>query len=621
MKPPRSTAARVAAPRGGRIFPWGGPTEKQPPRSAAAVPWPWMVLVLLAVGVYLFGLGSFYAPTNGDEMVYIHIARMTAESGHWLPLQSEIIDTRNTKPPLLFWQAMVAGDWGNHWSLLALRIPSILYTFATTALLALFTYRMTDGDQPHKLRTSCLAAVLYLLFFSTFRYGRVYLTSAPETFWLALPMFWLLWRQLRPSVADQTTARPLGFVAYSLFGIAMGLGAAYKSFALVAPAAAALWGAILATEEDIRWPTLLRTTLGVTWSALLGVGIFALWFVLDPDPASVWKEFVVAENAGKMSGGLGYWHAAFYGAYPMWTQLLAYPENGGLLFFVVLGFLLLALPRAFQRQTYVQMAPVLRIVLVWLVVWLVIFTIPSQRSARYVIPAMPALAIVMALAWEKIPRAWFWVTAAITAPALVLLARIGWVMADMQIAAPSQNAMTLIAACVGLAVATATFSIKRWVRTGALVSCLAVYATFGLMVVPLEAPSAQYSLNVQAQVKGQRIAVPNGFTGQYERFHFVFPASHVVPYDAEGRNTGALKPDLPPAERLQFLLGQFDAVVWLQENSDDAAPSCVPTCRVLGSRWHVKSRHKSGEVTLNNLWYPQQWLFRKEWLIVKTSAQ
>ena len=164
MRPPRSTAARVAAP----------------------LPWPWLALVFLAAALYLFGLGSAYAPTNGDEMVYIHIARMTAESGHWLPLQSEIVDTRNTKPPLLFWQAIAAGNWGHHWSLFALRLPSIIYTFVTTAVLAFFAHRISG-----QVRTACLAAALYLLFFSTFRYGRVYLTSAPETFWLALPMWWL----------------------------------------------------------------------------------------------------------------------------------------------------------------------------------------------------------------------------------------------------------------------------------------------------------------------------------------------------------------------------------------------------------------------------------------------
>jgi len=45
----------------------------------------------------------------------------------------------------------------------------------------------------------------------------------------------------------------------------------------------------------------------------------------------------------------------------------------------------------------------------------------------------------------------------------------------------------------------------------------------------------------------------------------------------------------------------------------------VPQCRLIGSRWHVKSRHKEGEVTLDNLWYPQEWLFRRQWLVVKTA--
>ena len=85
--------------------------------------------------------GAFEAAAQAHGLT--HIARLTAESGHWLPLQSEIIDTRNTKPPLLFWQAMVAGNWGQSWSLFTLRLPSVVYTFATTALLAFFTHRMS----------------------------------------------------------------------------------------------------------------------------------------------------------------------------------------------------------------------------------------------------------------------------------------------------------------------------------------------------------------------------------------------------------------------------------------------------------------------------------------------
>ncbi len=611
MLPPRSAATRVAAPQGGAFLLGAARRKSLPPR--VPVPWLWLALVAAAALTYLFGLGGSYAPTNGDEMVYIHIARMTAESGHWLPLQSEIIDTRNTKPPLLFWQAMVAGNWGQNWSLFALRLPSVLYTFATTAFIAFFAHRISGS-----LRSACIAAVLYLLFFSTFRYGRAYLTSAPETFWLALPMWWVLWLRIRNTEKDVADSAGMDWRIYTLMGIAMGLGSAYKSFALVAPAAAAIWCAWLLSAPRLNWPLAIRSSVGLAWSTILALGIFALWFALDPDPASVWQEFVVAENAGKMSNTQGYWHAALFGAYPMWTQLLAYPFNAGPLVFTVLGLGWVALRVAFKRQTYVQLSPASRVLLAWLVVWLIVFTLPSQRSERYLIPAMPAIAIAMALAWDRIAKAWFWITLAMLVPALVMLARVAWVMGDLQIASSLQVAMTLIAVSLGLTGATAGFVINRWAKAAALVVVLAVYTSFGLMVQPLGAESAGYSAAVKDTIKGQRLAVPNGFTGQFERFHFVLPGARITPYDAEGRKTGAFKPELPPVERLAYLLDQFDAVVWLQESLDQPQPSCLPHCTLLGSRWHVKSRHKTGEVTPQNLWYPQEWLFRREWLVTKS---
>ena len=38
-----------------------------------------------------------------------------------------------------------------------------------------------------------IAAIIYLSFFSTYRYGRPYLTSAPETFWLFGVFFAIAW--------------------------------------------------------------------------------------------------------------------------------------------------------------------------------------------------------------------------------------------------------------------------------------------------------------------------------------------------------------------------------------------------------------------------------------------
>ena len=209
----------------------------------------WIALLCATAVLYLWGLGSPFAPTNGDEMVYIHIARLTAESGHWLPLVSDLANMRNTKPPLLIWQAMVAGDWGNNWSLLALRLPAVAYTFLTAVGVAVLTHRFS-GRSGSPIRSACLAAVLYLAFFSSFRYGRVYLTSAAETFWLALPMFWLLWRACLPE--DK-----VGWFGYVLFGVTFGLGCAYKSFALVAPAAVEM--SALVTDDRSSPPTLSET--------------------------------------------------------------------------------------------------------------------------------------------------------------------------------------------------------------------------------------------------------------------------------------------------------------------------------------------------------------------------
>jgi hypothetical protein len=363
----------------------------------------------------------------------------------------------------------------------------------------------------------------------------------------------------------------------------------------------------------------VRSTLAVGWSTLVALGVFALWFVWDPDPAAVWQEFVVGENAGKMAGAQGYWAAALWGDYPLWTQLLAYLENAGLLWFVVLGLGWAGARALSKGAVWTRTRPSERTLWLWLLVWLVVFSIPNQRSARYLIPAMPALAIVLALHWERIARFWFLITLVVTSIAVVILGRISWVMGTLDLGTPVVRWSAMLAVALGLGAALTACLWRPWSRNATLLACLSVYACFGLMVSPLDSPQAQYSPGALAHLEGKRIAVPNGFTGQYERFHFLMPQSDLIPFDVAGRNTGALRPDLPPAERLSYLLREFDAVVWLDDDSSASAPLCAPQCTVLGYRWHVKSRHKSGEVNLSNVWYPQRWLFGREWLL--TSAK
>jgi 4-amino-4-deoxy-L-arabinose transferase-like glycosyltransferase len=592
------------------------PAYLSPPSQLDRASWAWLLLLILAQAIYAFGLGGQYNPSNGDELVYTHIARLTAASGHWLPLVSELDHMRNTKPPLLFWQAMLAGDWGQNWTLAALRTPSLIYTLLITGALA-WTVRLIS----HNWRSACIAACIYLAFFCTFRYGRTFLTSAPETFWLNLPMFWLLWRRLRPPSASGTA--DLGWIAPVGFGLAFGLGLAYKSFALIAPAAAALWCAQLLSAPGLSRRVALVTTIKVSLSAAIALGIFAFWFVFDPDPAAVWQEFVIGENAGKLSDSQGYWQVALFGGGgSIWAQLLAYVQNAGLLAFVVMGLGGVALQFGHQAwrgrrvrgagKARTQWPAHLVILLVWLAVWLVVFSLPSQRSARYVIPAMPALAMLMALYWERIARGWFLLSLLLCGVFIGTLGRVAWAAHDVGIGTDIELAVALLAAVIGLIVVIGGVLRPAWTRACTLAACLMVYACFGLTTAPLNGESGQYPDPVAVKLQQARVAVPNGFNGQFERFQFLLPGNQFVPYEGEGRAVSGTK-----VGELRHLLSHYDAVVWLQADLSESAPPCAPDCTVLGARWEVKGRHQPGEITLANLWYPQTWLFRREWLITR----
>src|SRR5689334_9031119 len=92
--------------------------------------WYWLAS-LAAAFIYFYALESQHIPRNGDELPYAHITRLTASSGHLLPLRSGFQDMRNTKPPMLFWQGITSTGWGRNWTLWHLRYPSVIYTLLT----------------------------------------------------------------------------------------------------------------------------------------------------------------------------------------------------------------------------------------------------------------------------------------------------------------------------------------------------------------------------------------------------------------------------------------------------------------------------------------------------------
>ena len=230
---------------------------------------------------------------------------------------------------------------------------------------------------------------------------------------------------------------------------------------------------------------------------------------------------------------------------------------------------------------------------------------------------MPALAMLLALYWRNIPRFWFVPSLVLSAACIAALGRIAWAAHDLGIGSSAELVTAELAVGAGLLLALLGLLKSTWTRNCTLAATLTVFAVFGLSTAPLNGASGLYSDSSRTALQHRRIAVPSNFNGQFERFEFLLPGNLFVPYDG---NAHAALSASDNTQALQRLLASHDAVVWLQTGAETKQPLCRPSCTVLGQRWEVKGRHQPGDITLGNLWYPQQWLFRREWLISGTKA-
>lgn len=517
---------------------------------------------LLAAFAYLYGLDDVGIPNNGDEMVYIHIARLTAASGHWLPLATDVERVRNTKPPLLFWQGMATTARGADWTLWRLRLPDALYTLAIAGLLVALLRRLTG-----QWRDGALAAVVYLAFYSTYRYGRPFLTDAPEAFWLALPAVAVV--GTRGAVLDSRLLAPL------LFGVALGVACLYKSFALVVP-----FGIMLALWHWVRhgqgWREYLsHAAPGIAISTLLGLGIFALWPLLDPDPGAVWRDFVVQENAGKFdthAGLLTYIGSFLWGSGSIWGLFGLLLGNAALL----APILIVLIIDGWRSRR--QLSQEERLLWVWVIAYFVAFAIPSQRSGRYLLPAMPAIAALATLAWPRLHRAGFLASVALAVIVAAALAGASVLFASEagpDLALPIAYWVLLGAVLVAGLASLVSPSLAS--RTAPVLP-VALLLAMGLSLTSYASPPGPYAAATRARLKGQAVFVPCNYLAAEEDHRFMLPGADVRSYsERDGLTVDQL------AARYRF----FAAYVPL-----GGAPRCAG-CQVLDSRYVVRGRTTS----------------------------
>lgn len=491
-------------------------------RSRGSSPRPlriWYELCLvLAVATYFYGLDGLHIPKNGDENAYIHITRLTAASGHLLPLKSQLHEMRNTKPPMLFWQGIASTDWGKNWHLWTLRYPSVVYTLFTTALIFALGWRLSG-----ELETGMLAGLIFLSFFNSYRYGRPFLTDAPEIFWTFLPFFSLLFWE---SAFESSVVAPV------LLGLGLGIGLLYKSFALVIPVTLALcWWHV--HRRRYRTREFLRKDAGkIALMAATSLAVFGVWFLLDPNPGAIMREFVLGENVAKFgSHGAGYFAKLLWGGSSIWALALSYPVNAGLLAFPVLGLGWIA----YKRRHELREVEVL--LWIWVITLFVIFSLPSVRSGRYLLPAMPALAVLCALNWERISRKLF--VASLLA-AGVVIAAISYLSLRLQFnfAADGVYPPTYWLLLSGATVLVfLVLFVAEFTRVGLPGAALLTSLCLAAFVHPFDGRLGHYSADVQESLQGKQVWVPCDFRAVDESYRFLLPGADIHGYREDAAAT------------------------------------------------------------------------------------
>ena len=518
---------------------------------------------VLAVFTYFYGLGSEHIPKNGDEYVYAHITRITAASGELLPLRSELKHMRNTKPPLLMWQGIASTEWAKNWSLWDLRYPSVIYTLLTAALLFMLG-RKLSGD----VETGFIAALTWLAFFTTYRYGRPFLTNPPEVFWLFLPFFVLLyWRD----AFESRLLIPL------LLGISIGIGFLYKSFALGLPLTLALSGWYLYRRHYRLAECLTQDAFKVATIIAVAVGIFALWFVFDPDPQSVWKEFVVGENVGKFDPhGPSYIEKLLWGGSSLWSYTFAFLTNPGLLTFpvVVLCFVL------YKRRH--ELGDNEKLLVILFAAFFFSFALPSQRSGRYLLDVMPAVALLCALNWQRIAR-WSFVASLVLA--FFFLCGLAWLAYRLQTEVPGLYGALfwlIVAATAGLTIAAIVWPALTRMATN--IVALLVLVCFTAFVRPFGGTIGKYDSTALQYAQGKEIGVPCNFRAMQEGNRFILPGADIHGYHDDLKLTVQQLAERYPVFALRLPLDE-----------QDLTGGCAG-CKVIGSRLDIRGRIELDEV-------------------------
>lgn len=338
----------------------------------------WLILGLM--WALLLGLSVLRPLAVPDEGRYGDIGRWMLLSGDWLTPRLNGIPFFH-KPPFLYWlQSAALGLLGVN--VFALRLISALHV--GLMMVALYLSARVLGSE----RLARRAAIMLGTSLSFLVGGQYVNHDMLVAAWIGVAIWCFAFSFMAGPRPDALLAR-LGFVACALGMLSKGLiGVALPGMVLL------FW---------LVWTRQLRKVLWLPW--LSGLGLFALlvapWFVLAQQKYPELLNYMFVHHHFAR-----YTARSFNNPQPLWFYLAAI----GLLLFPWAFFTLGALRGRGQQvlQTVPAQRPWISLCWIWVVAITVFFSIPSSKLVGYILPVIPAVALLAAVGWERVMAPWRW---------------------------------------------------------------------------------------------------------------------------------------------------------------------------------------------------------------------
>ena len=217
---------------------------------------------------------------------------------------------------------------------------------------------------------------------------------------------------------------------------------------------------------------------------------------------------------------------------------------------------------------------------IWVVSLFVFFSLPSTRSSRYLLPAMPALALLCALNWDRISRKSFVASLLAAGAALFGMAylslRLQFSVGAVQLFPVTHWLLLGGTAPLGFVALSAPEFTRPSVPCISLLVCLSLAAALR----PLDGPLGRYAPDAQQYVLGKQVWVLYNFIAVDEGYRFLLPGADVHCYRDDGSAT------------LDSLATHYAIFVTRLPLKPDATNDL----RLIGQRLELRSRPNSAEL-------------------------